>query len=183
MGRRVSQSDLVRISKLMSLILRHKPEQFAIFLDPEGYVSIEDLLRAIRHSMPNASIEDVRRVVETVEPDKARFSISGSDIRANYGHSLSEKIAQPRVAPPGVLLHGTSEEAAPVIRRDGIRPMRRQYVHLTTSPDLAARVGGRHGQARVLEVEALRASDSGVVFYRANESFWLADFVPPEFIR
>lgn len=53
----------------------------------------------------------------------------------------------------------------------------------TTSPDLAARVGGRHGKARVLEVDALRASDSGVVFYRANESFWLADFVPPEFIR
>jgi putative RNA 2'-phosphotransferase len=180
---RASDSDLIRMSKLMSLILRHKPEQFAVLLDPEGYVSIEDLVRAVRRSFPNANAEDVRRVVETVERDKARFSISGSDIRANYGHSLSEKIAQPRVVPPEVLLHGTSEEAVPGIRQEGIRPMRRQYVHLTASPDLAARVGGRHGKARVLEVEALRASHSGVVFYRANEAFWLADFVPSEFIR
>jgi putative RNA 2'-phosphotransferase len=171
------------MSKLMSLILRHKPEQFALLLDPEGYVPLEELLRAVRQSIPNATIEDIRRVVETVEPDKARFAISGADIRANYGHSLSGKIAQPRVVPPRALLHGTSEEAVPRIRQDGIRPMRRQYVHLTTSADLAARVGGRHGKARILEVEALRASDSGIVFYRANESFWLADFVPPEFIR
>jgi putative RNA 2'-phosphotransferase len=69
------------------------------------------------------------------------------------------------------------------IRRDGIRPMRRQYVHLTTNPDLAARVGGRHGRATILEIEALRASETGLAFYRANESFWLADFIPPEFIR
>jgi putative RNA 2'-phosphotransferase len=61
--------------------------------------------------------------------------------------------------------------------------MRRQYVHLTTNPDLAARVGGRHGTVQVLEVEALRASKAGVAFYRANESFWLTDFVAPEFVR
>jgi len=55
-------------------------------------------------------------------------------------------------------------------------------VHLTTNPDLAGRVGGRHGKARILEIDARRASESGVGFYRANESFWLADFIPPEFI-
>ena len=61
--------------------------------------------------------------------------------------------------------------------------MHSQYVHLTTNPDLAVRVGGRHGNACVLEIDALRAYEAGVAFYRANESFWLADVVPPEFIR
>ncbi len=180
---KMSNGRLVRVSKLMSLILRHKPEQFEVILDPEGYVPVQDLVQALRKSIPDACVDDVRRVVETIEPDKARFSISGAEIRANYGHSLRDRIVQQRDIPPEVLLHGTGEQAIPSIRRDGIRPMRRQYVHLTTNPALAARVGGRHGKAHVLEIDAFRASESGIVFYRANESFWLADFIPQEFIR
>jgi putative RNA 2'-phosphotransferase len=179
----MSDARLVRISKLLSLILRHKPEQFGVLLDPEGFAPIEDVLRAMRESIPNICVDDVHQVVGTLEPDKARFSIVGSDIRANYGHSLSQRIAQQRVVPPEILLHGTSQHAVSSIRAGGIRPMRRQYVHLTTNPDLAARVGSRHGKAQVLEIDALRASKSGVAFYRANESFWLTDFVAPEFIR
>jgi putative RNA 2'-phosphotransferase len=174
---------LIRISKLMSLILRHKPEQFGVILDPEGYAPVDDVVRAVRESMPDVDSNDLRSVVEQVEPDKSRFSIVGTDIRANYGHSLQDRIVQPRVVPPEVLLHGTSESAVADIRRDGILPMRRQYVHLTTHRELAARVGGRHGKATVLEIDALRACESGLAFYRANESFWLADFIPAEFIR
>ena len=178
----MSDARLVRISKLMSLILRHEPEQFAVVLDPEGYTTIDDIVRAMRESVPDASVDDVHRVVQLIEPDKARFSIDGPDIRANYGHSLSRRIVQQRVVPPGILLHGTSEKALPTIRREGIHPMRRQYVHLTTNRDIAGRVGGRHGKASVLEIDALRASEAGVAFYRANESFWLTDYVAPEFI-
>jgi putative RNA 2'-phosphotransferase len=173
---------LIRISKLMSLILRHEPEKFAVVLDPEGYTTIDDIVRAMRESVPDACVDDVHGVVRLIEPDKARFSINGPDIRANYGHSLSQRIAQQQGVPPGILLHGTSESALPVIRREGIHPMRRQYVHLTTSRDIAGRVGGRHGKASVLEIDALRASEAGVAFYRANESFWLTDYVAPEFI-
>jgi putative RNA 2'-phosphotransferase len=178
----MTDARLVRISKLMSLILRHKPEQFAVMLDPEGYTTIDDIVRAMRDSLPDVCAEDVHRVVQLIEPDKARFSIEGPDIRANYGHSLSQRIAQQREAPPGILLHGTSEKALPIIRREGIHPMRRQYVHLTTNRELASRVGGRHGKAHFLEVDALRASKAGITFYRANESFWLTDCVAPEFI-
>jgi len=173
---------LIRISKLMSLILRHEPEQFAVVLDPEGYTTIDDIVRAMRESVPDACVDDVHRVVRLIEPDKARFSINGPDIRANYGHSLSQRIVQQQGVPPGILLHGTSENALPMIRREGIHPMRRQYVHLTTNRDIAGRVGGRHGKVSILEIDALRASEAGVAFYRANESFWLTDYVAPEFI-
>lgn len=84
--------------------------------------------------------------------------------------------------PPAVLWHGTTDMTVSSILADGIRPMRRQYVHLTTDVDLAARVGARRGVARVLNVEALRAHAEGVAFYRANESFWLADLVPARFV-
>jgi putative RNA 2'-phosphotransferase len=179
----MSDARLIRISRLMSLILRHKPEQFGIVLDAEGYARLDEVVRSLRVSVADVSEEDLRRVVESIEPDKARFAIVGQDIRANYGHSIGERIAQQRVVPPDLLLHGTSESAVKNILRDGIRPMRRQYVHLTTSRELATRVGSRHGKVCVLEVDGLRAHAAGVAFYRANESFWLADFVPAEFVR
>lgn len=179
----MADKRLVRVSKLMSLILRHKPDQFGVVLDPEGFTPIYEVVCALRTSIPDASADDVRSVVEFIEPDKARFSIDGTDIRANYGHSLAERVNQARVSPPSLLLHGTSELVAVAIRREGIRPMGRQYVHLTTSQDLAVKVGARHGKSCVLEVDASLASNQGIAFYRANDSFWLADFVPPQFIR
>jgi putative RNA 2'-phosphotransferase len=179
----MTQPRLIRISKMMSLILRHKPEDFGVVLDPEGFAPLEEIVRALRTSVADASEADVRAVVTTIEPDKARFALTDQDIRANYGHSLREKIVQARATPPDILLHGTSEEAAAGIRRDGIRPMRRQYVHLTTHRDLASRVGARHGSVCVLEVDAMSGHRSGLSFYRANDAFWLADFIPPEFIR
>lgn len=174
---------LIQVSKLMSLILRHKPDQFGLVLDPEGFVAIADLIDALRGSFADVRIDDVRGVVESIEPDKTRFTIVGTEIRANYGHSLSERIQQVSVEPPEILLHGSKEAVADSIRREGIRPMGRQYVHLTVNRDLAVKVATRHGRPCVLEVKATLASRAGVAFYRANESFWLADFVPPEFIR
>jgi RNA:NAD 2'-phosphotransferase (TPT1/KptA family) len=32
-------------------------------------------------------------------------------------------------------------------------------------------------------VDALKAYESGVVFYGGNDSVWLADFVPPVFVK
>jgi putative RNA 2'-phosphotransferase len=174
---------LIRLSKLMSLILRHKPEDFGVVLDAEGYAPIDEIVRAVASRMPDASEEDLMRVVETIEPDKRRFSVSERDIRANYGHSIAERIVQSPAVPPAMLLHGTSERAVDNILSGGIRPMRRQYVHLTTSADLAARIGLRHGSVCVLTVDASRAHEAGIAFYRANEAFWLADHVPAEFVR
>lgn len=174
---------LIGISKALSLILRHEPHRFGIVLDPEGYAPLEDVLRALRERVPDVSHADIESVIREVEPDKHRFTLCDGDIRANYGHSTAEKIMHAPALPPAILLHGTAEQAVDGIRQHGIRPMRRQYVHLTTSAELAARVGSRHGKARVLSVDSAAAHASGVIFYRANESFWLADWIPAEFVR
>lgn len=174
---------LVGISKALSLILRHEPQRFGLVLDPEGYAPLEDVLHALRTRVPGASEQDIEAVIREVEPDKCRFTLSEGEIRANYGHSTAEKIVHEPALPPAVLLHGTSENAVRVILQQGIRPMRRQYVHLTTSGELAARVGSRHGKVRVLTVDSAAAHAAGIVFFRANESFWLAHWIPPVYIR
>ena len=174
----ITGQQLIRLSKLLSLILRHQPQQFGVTLDAEGYASIQEVLAAVRQRIPQATTADLSTVVTTVEPDKRRFSISGEEIRANYGHSLAERIVHQAAAPPALLLHGTTQSAVPAILESGLRPMRRQYVHLTTDADLATRIGQRHGSACLLTVDAERAAAAGIVFYRANQAFWLADAIP-----
>jgi len=173
---------LVSLSKLLSLMLRHEPEKFGLVLDGEGFVSIPEVIDAAKSRMPSISRADIVAVVETIEPDKRRFAIVDDEIRANYGHSFSERIAHERQTPPETLFHGTTEVAAPLILREGLRPMKRQYVHMTPDLALATRVGTRRGKPTILKVAALTAHADGVVFYRANDSFWLADSIPAKFL-
>ena len=141
----MNDEKLVKLSKLLSLMLRHEPGKFGLTLDAEGFTSLEETLRAVRVSLPQATEADIVAVVETIEPDKRRFSIVERDIRANYGHSLDERIQHAAATPPDLLLHGTNVAALAVILRTGLEPMKRQYVHLTPNAELAGRVGARRG--------------------------------------
>jgi putative RNA 2'-phosphotransferase len=168
------------LSKLMSLILRHEPERFGLVLDAEGFVPIDELLVAIRTRQPGVTREQVVAVVAQVEPEKQRFTIEGNDIRANYGHSFAQRIEHEPAPPPDLLYHGTHAGAVADILREGLRPMARQYVHLTTDREMARRVGARHGVPSVLRIDVARALAAGVVFYRANRTFWLVDGLPAD---
>ena len=68
--------------------------------------------------------------------DKRRHEVVGDRIRALYGHSLPGKLRRETAKPPAMLFHGTSPEAAEKILREGLKPMRRQYVHLSVSDRL-----------------------------------------------
>lgn len=179
----MDRNGLVRLSKLLSLMLRHDPKQFGIVLDAEGYASLNEVVAAIKTRVASVTQEDVIAVVETIEQDKRRFSIADGEIRANYGHSLEEKIQHEIAQPPATLLHGTNEQAIAKITAMGILPMKRQYVHLTTDRQLAERVGGRHGRPVIVEVDAASAHAAGVRFYRANDSFWLAEKIDPKYLK
>jgi len=179
----MANQPLVRLSKLLSLMLRHQPGKFGLVLDAEGYAPLEEVLRAAQAELDGIGRADLIAVVETVEPDKRRFSIVDGDIRANYGHSLEARIEHQQVEPPELLCHGTHEAAVPIVLREGLAPMNRQYVHLTSDRGLAARVGARRGTPVLLEVAAGAAHRDGIRFYRANESFWLADAVPARYLK
>lgn len=178
----MSAPDLKAVSKQMSWILRHEAERLGMELDPEGYVTIAELVKVMRRTEPQVTEQLVRAAVEQVELRKQRFSIVEDSIRANYGHSLEMRIDHQPVAPTDALFHGTTLALRPLILEQGLRPMQRQYVHLTPDLDLARSVGGRHGKPCLLRVDAVRAHGEGLVFYKANRSFWLAGAVPAQYL-
>jgi putative RNA 2'-phosphotransferase len=87
--KQIMDKELVRLSKFLSLVLRHRPEEIGIHLDEGGWASVDKLLQVARHSGVPLDVESLRKVVE--QNDKQRFTISedGHKIRANQGHSIS----------------------------------------------------------------------------------------------
>ena len=184
MGTSSKSNDLVRLSRAVSHALRHEPGRYGLLLDAEGWARVEDLLTALhrRPSWARLTPTDLARMI--ARSDKPRFELRGDRIRARYGHSLAVKVPHPRERPPAVLYHGTTPEAAARILVDGLRPMRRQYVHLSVDADPAREVGRRRTpRPIVLTVRAGEAHDAGVPFYRAEAAIWLADQISPEFLE
>ncbi|MEU6746036.1 RNA 2'-phosphotransferase [Actinomadura nitritigenes] len=171
----------VKISKYLAKHLRHRPERIGLTLDAGGWASVPDLLdAAARHGFPftRAELEHVVAV-----NDKRRYALDGDRIRAVQGHSIDVDLGLPAVPPPELLYHGTTEAAAPAIRREGLRRMDRHAVHLSPDTETARRVGARRGRPVVLVVEAGRMAADGHEFRVSANGVWLADAVPPEYLR
>ena len=81
--------------------------------------------------------------------------------------------------PPAILYHGTAPAIVPTILRDGLKPMSRQYVHLSADMDTAYKVGKRRTPTpAILKVKAQHAHDAGISFYASHDEVWLADAIP-----
>lgn len=173
---------LVRLSKFLSLVLRHAPERAGLTLDEAGWVDVDALLAGAAQAGVPLDRPTLERVVR--ENGKQRFALSpdGRRIRANQGHSVAVDLQLAPEAPPDVLYHGTATRFLGAIRREGLRPGRRTHVHLSADPETAAAVGQRHGQPAVLRVAAGRMHRDGYEFVRAANGVWLTAAVPPAYL-
>ncbi|MDF2050123.1 RNA 2'-phosphotransferase [Arthrobacter sp. Cr_A7] len=171
------------LSRAVSHALRHEPWLYELELDAEGWTSMLALVEALRRERgwEELTVADVEAMVSAAT--KQRHEVREGRIRALYGHSVSDRIELVRQEPPAVLFHGTSPAAVDAILEDGLRPMARQYVHLSVDVETAWLVGSRKASVPVLlRVSADDAAAASVPFYYGNERVWLADFVPARFI-
>ena len=114
----------IRLSKFLTLILRHRPEQVGLVLDARGRVSLTTLVEALRaHGW-----DDLRggEVEEVVRLEARRFEIDAGLIRARYGHSLTLEQPGPAVRPPEWLYYAVPAANLERVRGEGLRPERRQ---------------------------------------------------------
>jgi putative RNA 2'-phosphotransferase len=178
MGRNVSQKTL---SKAMAQALRHQPARYGLELDAAGWVPVADLLAGLcrRRHWCDLTAADVQAVLAM--PGKQRYEMKDGRIRALYGNSAHVAVHKETAVPPPFLYHGTAPETVDRILQEGLRPMKRQFVHLSVDIETARIVGRRKDrQPVILRVRALAAP---VPFYQGNDATWLADYIPPEFLE
>ncbi|MEU5399706.1 RNA 2'-phosphotransferase [Streptomyces sp. NPDC005963] len=171
----------VKVSKYLSRHLRHRPDRIGIALDTAGWVEIDALMQAAAgHGFPLTRSE-LDRVVAA--DDKRRFTVDGTRIRANQGHTVEVDLGLPVAEPPAYLYHGTVAAHLTAIREEGLRPMKRHHVHLSPDRETATRVGARKGRPLVLAVDSGAMHRAGHVFFVSANGVWLTDGVPPEHLR
>lgn len=176
------KDQTVRISKTLSLWLRHKPEAGGLRLSPEGWAETEDVLKALQDRNLPGDPDTLNRVVETNDKKRFELSADGRLIRARQGHSVEMDLALEPVAPPDILFHGTVERFLPAILSEGLKPMKRQHVHLSGDRETARRVGARRGKPVILTVASGEMAKAGHSFYLSTNGVWLTDTVAPEFL-
>ena len=178
----MEKRHVVRLSKFLSLVLRHKPEEIGIRLNDGGWVEIAQLLTACGRHGVDLTSGDLSEVVAT--NDKQRFAISddGLSIRASQGHSIEVDLGYEPAVPPDVLYHGTAERFLSSIQQKGLVNGNRQHVHLSTNVETARKVGGRHGKPLVVTVNAARMCEDQFAFYLSANSVWLTESVPPSYL-
>ena len=170
-------------SKLLSYVLRHRPDSIGLVLDDAGWAGVDDLLARLQangHAVDRALLE---RVVADNDKQRFAFDAGRTRLRANQGHSIAVDLALPAQTPPPVLYHGTASRFVASIRAAGLRAGARRHVHLSGDVQTAVEVGTRYGVPVVLCVDAARMHADGVSFYRADNGVWLTDAVAPRYLR
>ncbi len=172
------------ISKLLSLVLRHRPEVLGVELDAHGWAPIADILAGMNRQGTYCDRKILDRVVAL--NNKKRFMVSedGTKIRACQGHTVHVDVEMEETEPPAVLYHGTVEKNCLSIAKEGLLPMQRLYVHLSPDIETARQVGSRRrGLVVIYKVDCAAMRHDGYVFYRAHNGVWQTKCVPAKYLE
>src|SRR5438270_210862 len=63
-GRAMNTDQAKRVSKFLSLVLRHEPEKVGITLDEAGWVPVDELLDAVNAHGLRLTLEELQEVVD-----------------------------------------------------------------------------------------------------------------------
>ncbi len=173
--------NVVKISKFLSLVLRHQPETIGIKLDSAGWVDVSVLLAACNAHSKRITAEDLDFVVENNDKKRFAFNEDKTRIRANQGHSVEVELKYEPLTPPPILYHGTASRFLASINQIGIVKGNRHHVHLSADIKTAKAVGQRHGIEITLIVNSAQMHKDGFLFYQSANGVWLIEHVPVQY--
>lgn len=176
---------LERLSKFISMILRHKPEVIGITLDEHGWADVNELIKGINETGEEVEFSKaiLEKIVKTDKKQRYSFSQDKTLIRANQGHSIPVDVELEKKEPPKVLYHGTGIKSVKAIQEQGLLPMERLYVHLSTDVETATNVGKRHGTPVIFKVNAEQMQKDSYDFFQSVNGVWLTKEVPAKYLE
>jgi putative RNA 2'-phosphotransferase len=181
-----------KLSRYLTYILRHHPDELELTLDEEAYVPVDQLLAALlKHKGWVVSFDQLFEVVAINDKRRLQFSFGNIMVRAVQGHSVPVTLKFRRISTqleelPEFLYHGTLERNMNSIVTSGISKMGRHHVHLSKDIDTAWVVARRHRtnlNKCVIEIDARKLYSSGFDIYISENGVYLVDHVMPEFIK
>jgi putative RNA 2'-phosphotransferase len=174
----MNEKELVKKSRFLSLVLRHKPEEIGLVLDEHGWVRVDQLLPKMDMDMVT-----LKEIVATNNKRRFEFNYNMTEIRACQGHSIEVDLQLSRRCPPEFLYHGTQRAFLDSIKKEGLVKGKRNHVHLSADIETATKVGSRHGSKTVvLTIKSGEMYQDTFKFYLSTNDVWLTDYVPYKYI-
>jgi putative RNA 2'-phosphotransferase len=175
----IESSSKTKVSRYMSYLLRHNPENLK--MDRYGFVDLDEFLEKVNQRF-HIDKELICEIVD--QSNRKRFEIVGNMIRALYGHTIPVKLELEEDKVVNVVYHGTTPDAASKILKVGLKPMKRKWVHLSPTIEIATEIGLRRTRKPViLEIDAEAARKAGVKFYKAIDKVYICGNVAPTYIK
>ena len=160
-------------SKRLAYLLRHSK-----LPNHKGWIKVDVVQNKL-----GVSLLDIQKIVYEDTKGRFEFSEDKSSVRALYGHSIDVNLGLEPTTPPPVLYHGTAEKYIDSIMKEGLRPRKRNFVHLSETMDMAKQVGTRHGSPVVLSIDIEAMIRAGCKFYKAQNGIWLTGDILPKFLK
>jgi 2'-phosphotransferase len=176
---------MVQVSKALSLILRHKAEDFGLAIRPDGFCVLSDVLNLPMLKRLQATQVVVEQITRT--NDKKRFEMSVIDghhmIRAVQGHSLKSVVDEELLQQlhlsdtlPEKCVHGTYFRHWESILSKGLlvgglgAKGHRNHIHFAPYDVSDKRVisGMRTNCDMAIYIDLRKAMTAGVSFYKAK---------------
>jgi len=181
----LNDRELDHLGRVLTGILRHFPDRYGLAMDEHGWIPLADIARAIAQRHRGYPWLKSHHLVAIAETDaKGRYEVRNERIRATYGHTVEVVLDLPTDEIPDRLYFPVTEEEAALVLEVGLKPVDRKRVHLSKTHDDARAAGAvRSPNPVILEIDTVTARAKGVVILRAGRTVFLADSVPPEFLR
>ena len=170
------QRSLKQLSKFISYILGHKPAEFGLVPDRDGFIKIKEFLKAVREEEGLKYIRgsDIDEILITIF--NPPIEIKDNYIRAKHRDNLPGH--DPAQTLPKLLYTCVRRKAYPFVLDKGIFPMGFSHVILSSKPEMAERIGKRKDRMPVLlTVQTRKSLEKGTLFYEAGDTLFLAESI------
>ena len=180
MGNKILESK----GKKLSWLLRHDKDSFNLgLIDKNGWRSVSEICKDYAYTP-----ELLNEIVETNNKKRYEYNEDKTKIRARQGHSINVDVGLAEDttitdANP-YLYHGTSDRFIEAIKREGLLPQTRQYVHLSVDELTAIKVGERHGgKICIIVIDAWKMKSDGEKIYISNNGVYNVKKVDPKYFK
>ena len=168
-------TDLTRISKTISYILRHSN----IETDENGYIDINILLNHQDLKKYNITFEIIKYIVDNDNKSRYKLSQDNKFIRANQGHSNYKTVKIGEEIKSNILFayHGTSKTNSELIMNGiGLSRMNRQHIHMVENKENVL-----YYSEIIIKIDIQKAKSIGITFIKSDNNYILSpDIIPPQ---
>jgi putative RNA 2'-phosphotransferase len=174
--------QLEDLAKVLTYVLCHRPDEFGLALDPEGFVPVKHLLQALaaERGFSHARRYHLEQLAGLLTPPL--FELAGDKIRGLVPGPAD--LRRPGESPPTLLYIAISPKAHERVFEAGLKAPLGQELLLATTRELALKLGRRRSPDPVLvTVQAEKAARAGVGLVAYGDDLYLAQETPRHFLQ